>query len=423
MRDVDADTRNRAVLHLIDWMGCTIAGRQTDIGRIFRAGDPLSEHVSDPGFYAFAYGSLGSILEMDDVHRTALLHPGPVVIPAALAFSGEEEPGLLLDAIIAGYDAMIRIGRSVGPAHYARFHNTGTCGGAGAAIAAARILGLNSTQKIWALGNAMTTASGLWQCRNEPVFTKPLHVAEASRRGALAAFYASRGLSGPSFIFEGPQGFFAAMAGDGDPDTIVSEPDAPWLIHDVSFKPWPACRHAHAAIDAAMILKDQTSTEAIKSIRIQTYADAVRFCDKPNPTTTGEAKFSLQHAVALVFAKGIPQLDDFDPAGIAAKSTTALRDLTQVEENSEFTNAYPAHFGARVQIELANGSHLSTTVTDALGDRENPMSENAIVNKFFTLCTWSGLSESHQHELVDLAQSLLAGHNAFKLKKALSSVL
>ena len=94
-----------------------------------------------------------------------------------------------------------------------------------------------------------------------------------------------------------------------------------------------------------------------------------------------------------------------------------------MEENSEFTNAYPAHFGARVQIELANGSHLSTTVTDALGDRENPMSENAIVNKFFTLCTWSGLSESHQHELVDLAQSLLAGHNAFKLKKALSSVL
>ena len=36
---------------------------------------------------AFANGAFGNVLEMDDVHREAILHPGPVVVPAALALA------------------------------------------------------------------------------------------------------------------------------------------------------------------------------------------------------------------------------------------------------------------------------------------------------------------------------------------------
>jgi 2-methylcitrate dehydratase PrpD len=89
-------------------------------------------------------GGLGSLLEMDDVHRAALLHPGQVVIPAVLSVAGAGDPQAPLRAIIAGYSAMIRLGRAVGSGHYAMFHNIGTCGPLGAAVGAARAMGLEA---------------------------------------------------------------------------------------------------------------------------------------------------------------------------------------------------------------------------------------------------------------------------------------
>lgn len=34
-------------------------------------------------------GAFGNVLEMDDLYRTALVHPAPVVVPAALAVAEE----------------------------------------------------------------------------------------------------------------------------------------------------------------------------------------------------------------------------------------------------------------------------------------------------------------------------------------------
>src|SRR5690606_5715698 len=173
-------------LHLVDWVGCALIGKDSDVAAAFsRELQPhsiagLLSQNNDPARLAMALGGLGSILEMDDVHRTAILHPGPVIIPASLAAANDEASGEdFLDAVIRGYDAMIRLGIAVGTGHYAFFHNTATCGGFGSAFAAGELLGLNDRQKIWAVGNAMSIAGGLWQCRNEPVMTKPFHCAEA----------------------------------------------------------------------------------------------------------------------------------------------------------------------------------------------------------------------------------------------------
>ena len=404
-RSIDDEIRRKASLHLIDWMGCAIAGRKTEAGTIFRAQEPLGDTPS-PTALAFALGSLGSILEMDDVHRRALLHPGPVVIPAALSVAPEGAGHRFLDAVILGYEAMIRLGRSVGAGHYASFHNTGTCGGIGSAMAAGHMLDLGEENRAWALGNAMTLAGGLWQCRNEPVLTKPLHVAEATRRGVQAAVLAGHGLTGPKRIFEGPQGFFPAMARDGDAEVIFADAGTGWLIAETSFKPWPACRHAHAVIDAALALRPTIAGRPIKSIHVLSYADAILFCDRPTPVTLGEAKFSLQHACAVVFAKGLPELDDFDPAVLHRPDYAGLRALTTVSAAERFTSAYPAHFGAAVRVTLDNGESFEATIADALGDTENPMDEDAILDKFHTLAGWAGLDGARRNNLLALARAL-----------------
>ena len=88
-----------------------------------------------------------------------------------------------------------------------------------------------------------------------------------------------------------------------------------WRIWDVSFKPWGACRHAHPAIDAALELQELLGKLG-GEILVETYADAIAFCDNPDPKTPSQAKFSLQHAVAVVATSGVPTLADFEPAAI-----------------------------------------------------------------------------------------------------------
>ncbi len=380
-RKVRENDRTRAALHVLDWLGCAMAGAVTPEGQAI--GLMVSTHpfalagTEQEGSIA-ALGALGSLLEMDDVHRAALLHPGPVIVPVVLGM----QDGDPLKSLIHGYEAMIRLGASVGPGHYAMFHNTSTCGGLGAAVAASSMANADRRQMVGAMGHAMSLAGGVWQCRNEQVSTKHLHVAEAARRGLTATRYAMAGLGGPRYILEGPQGFFAAIARDGTPDTVTTNPDAPWKLHEVSFKPWPACRHAHPVIDAALILRDQLQGRTPTTIHIATYADAVLFCDRSNPQTAAEARFSLQHAVAVALQDGPPSLAAFAPENLPTYA--ALRAVTTVSSDTMLTAAYPAHFGATMTVQTADGP-LTAQVTDAWGDTENPMDEAAIIAKFHRL--------------------------------------
>ena len=63
---------------------------------------------------------LANLFEMDDLHRLAIVHPGPVVVPAALALAEREgaDGGAFLDAVVRGYEAAIRIGSALGQDHY-----------------------------------------------------------------------------------------------------------------------------------------------------------------------------------------------------------------------------------------------------------------------------------------------------------------
>lgn len=429
-RPISAADRKRAALHVVDWIGCAAIGRTTETGTRIEAEAPASgagpaqlfgARSSDPATAAFVLGGFGSILEMDDVHRAALLHPGPVVIPAALAAARDDtRAGDFLDAVIRGYEAMIRLGSAVGPGHYAFFHNTATCGGFGSAAAAASLLGLDDDAFVAALGNAGSVAGGLWQCRNEPVMTKTLHVAEAARRGLVAARLAANGFTGPRFILEGPQGFFAATCPGAAPEAVVAGPESGWKIAETSFKPWPACRHAHAAIDATLALRDAIAGRPIAGIEIETYADAKLFCDRPAPETVLAAKFSLQHAVAVTLRDGPPPLAAFDLPALGRPEITALREVATVAASDRFTTPYPRHFGSAVTVRLASGEVLSHSVADAWGDTENPVSDAALLAKAHALMQAAGLAPAQAEALVRSALSLAEGGTLAPLRNAMA---
>jgi 2-methylcitrate dehydratase PrpD len=429
-RPVDLADRARAALHLVDWLGCATAGSASEVGGVFRAHaatfSPGAARIIHGATVpardaAFANGAFGNVLEMDDVHREAILHPGPVVIPAALALAAERNTGgpALLDAVVRGYEAMIRIGRAMGPAHYRHFHPTSTCGPFGAATACASLLGLDADRVAHALGNAGTGAGGVWQCRAEPVMTKQFHTARAAQAGLDAAVLAAAGLTGPRLILEGPFGVFAGLAPDARPGRVLAEPQAPWLIHATSFKPWPACRHCHPAIDAALALRRRAPPEAVAAVEVATYSDAIAFCDRRTPQTTGEAKFSLQHAVAVALLDGEPPLSAFDPPSLTRPDLVALRARVTLREERRLSAAYPLRFGAAVSLTLRDGTVLAESVPDALGDPENPLPEADLLAKARMLMIHAGSKPVQAEAAIAAALALASGAAARSLDAAL----
>lgn len=410
-RPISSEDRQRAAQHLLDWLGCSVLGGRSAAGEKFYA--LLQSLASSGPCTALMYGdvdwqsalwlnaAVGNIEEMDDVHRTSVLHPGPVVIPAAIAAAQRlaVSPQQLLDSIVIGYEVMIRIGQSLGADHYCFYHNTATCGSFGAAAAVATLLNLTDQEFVWALGNAGSRTGGLWQMRHEAVETKQFHNADAAVTGSLAAYAAKAGVRGPASILEGPQGLFAATSPQANGQRVLEETDG-WLMWQCSFKPWPACRHVHATIDACRQLMLQRPLSDIEHIEVRSYRDALVFCDRPQPQTPQQAKFSLQHAVAVCLLHGAPQLWHFRERCFQDSVIGDLRNKVRVVECAEFQQVYPSHYGASVSVMYADGDKVSARVSDAWGDPEQPLSQTEIMNKADTLMSAAGMSESQRLNLI-----------------------
>lgn len=419
-RPVSARDRERATLHVLDWVGCAVIGATTPPGQVMMnygalqpAGPCKAIGVGDvrPETAAFVNGSYGNVLEMEDIHRTSILHPGPVVVPAALACAQSlgADAASFLDAVVRGYDAVIRIGASVGLGHYKFFHSTSTCGPFGAAAACGFLLGLDDAGLVHALGNAGTTAGGFWQVRHEDAMSKQLHNARAAQSGLVAALLASRGFTGPARILEGPHGFYAAVCPDAKPEVVTADPEGPWLMYDTSFKPWAACRHAHSTIDATLAVRDQVDPDEVESVTVRTYSDAVAFCDRPDPATVADAKFSLPHVVAVTLIDGPPTLGSFDMAAVNRAPIAAFRPRVHLEVAEPWDSNYPEHYGAEVEFKLRDGRTIKSQAKDALGDPGNPVGDDTVIAKARELMAAGGVLPDRIEAIAEKTRALAAG--------------
>lgn len=413
-----------ARLLVLDWLGSALAGLGTDTGHIFleyaRLQPPgrvtllgLTEGRSVE-VAALCNGALSHIVEMDDVERESVTHPGAVVIPAALAVA--ERVGVsgleFLAAVVVGYEVMVRIGEAVGAEHYVHFHNTSTCGVYGAAAAAGWLLGLDRERLVWALGNAGTQAAGLWQFNDDGALTKPLHPGRAAANGVLAATLSRLGLTGARKILEGERGFFAGLAPQGDPQRVVAhlgEPTESLRIHRISIKPHASCRHTHAAIDAALALRARLPADAvIIAATVATYRAALALCDKPDPHTVTDAKFSLQYCVAAALHHGQVGLAEFAPTALADSTVRKLLPAIQVAVDEAREAAYPACWSAAVSLTLADGQVLQASQEQPRGDPENPLTTPELEAKFRLLADYGKVDRQQAERLLGWLRGLEA---------------
>lgn len=393
-RPVARQDRERAAVHLMDWLACAHLGRAGDAGHAlarWAVKQPTGSawacgHTGlQPADAARMNGSLSSAHELDDVHREAVVHPGDTVIPAALAMAQREGSSAdeLLDALVIGYEAGIRMSLLAGRAHYRHWYSTATTGVFASAMACAHLLHLSPRQQQHALALAGMQASGVWQCRMEPGVAKQMATGHSAQAGLVAADLAAAGAAGPASILEGEHGWLQAtgslVEGLADPVSaqrhLQAGSTAPWLMHAVSFKPWPACRHVHPAIGCA--LKAHAlglAPQQIARLSLVTYAVALTFADQPMPTTPYAARFSLQHAVAWALCHGDFWLEASTPAGWSDPVCAALRACVQLSCGPEHEQRYPQRFSASLTVHMQDGSTHVCEEDSAWGDPEQPMS-------------------------------------------------
>jgi 2-methylcitrate dehydratase PrpD len=344
---------------------------------------------------ALINGTAAHTVEVDDIFRDAIYHPGAPTIAAALAVA--EDTGAsgeaFLKAIIIGYEISCRIGQAMGKAHYAYWHNTGTIGTFGATAAAASLYGLDAARFAHALATCTTFAAGLQQAFRMDSMSKPLHAGRAAEAGIVAAQMARAGVTGALDVIEGDVGFGRALSADREhgPDwqRAVATLGQQFHVTEMTFKNHACCGHTFAAIDGALIAQKQLGVTAdqIQSVRVETYRAALDVAGNPSPVTAAEARFSLPYVVATALVHGSVRLSAVTPERLACPITRALMRRLDLAVDPAMNAAFPGARAARVDIITRDGRRATHVQPTRKGDPDQPLTDAELEAKYVELVT------------------------------------
>ncbi len=399
---VPARARETARRYVLDWLGSAIGGGHEAPPTILRGvterlgGTPeatvlaTGTRTSAP-LAAMANAAASHVLELDDLDRGSITHPGAPVIAAALAVAEREgaDGAAFLDAVAVGYEVCIRVGEALGPSHYEHWHTTATAGTLGGAAAAARLGRLSPEVTLHALGSAGTMAAGLWEFLADGAMSKQLHPAKAAHDGILATLLARAGFTGATRILEGQRGLLAAMSGGPDATRLteglpaLASDAAPWRIEGVSFKVHASCRHTHPAVDAALRLRARgLDPRDIEAVHVRIYSQGLALLEGVEPSTPYAAKFSLPFCIAAALRSGDLAPARFTDRTIQDAATLALAARVTFAPDPALDTLYPARWPSVVTVRTHAGAVLEERVDHPDGDPEAPLTNEQLAAKF-----------------------------------------
>lgn len=398
---LDAAVMRHAKRAVLDWLSALYPGTRLAPGTclVEACRDELGVGASRlpglgltafPATAAWINGATSHTVELDDIFKDGIYHPGCPVIAAALALGDDQACSgqRFLTALVIGYEISTRIAAAVQPAHYRYFHTTGTIGCLGAAAAAAAILAPgDATVSLHAMASAASFASGLQQAFRAESMTKPLHAGHAAAVGVRAAQAARCGVTGAADILEGPVGLGAALAGTPDWTHADQGLGSDYNITHMTQKRHACCGHTFAAIDAALQLRAQHvfAADDIRRIDIHTYNTALEVTGDPAPETPFEGRFSLSYVVAHALVHGAVPPQAFTPERLHSPAIRGLMARVHLHADPALSAAFPGQRAARLRIALRDGTTLEAFRPHRQGDPEAPFSDAELNQKFTEL--------------------------------------
>jgi 2-methylcitrate dehydratase PrpD len=402
LRYEDLPERTREVVRcaILDTLGCGVYGYATPWAKMLlewaRAGGGKAQSTvwgdSAPSLRAadaaLVNGTSSHAFELDDYHN-AKLHPGAVVIPAALAVAEKlnADGKTLVTAIAAGYEVMIRSSLALNPsaARLRGWHLTGVCGPFGAAAACAVLMGFDAKRTAWALGLAGTQGGGVWAFNADGAMSKRLHAGKAAHSGVLAAELAALGFTGPTQIYEFEDGgVLKAYSDASDPAPLTAQLGEVWRLDTISIKPYSCCGSTHSYVDAAFALRDKLGApwDTRRKVKVGTSKVVDMQCGFDyTPTNALNAQMSLRYIVAAALLEGRVLPPQFSDDKIRDPQLVKLAAQLELVPDPELDKLYPKNFAAWVGAE-ADGELVRVDVLDPSGSTAAPIDARGITEKF-----------------------------------------
>jgi 2-methylcitrate dehydratase PrpD len=425
------EVRHYARRHLLDTVGVMIAGAGGDVatraeavlaatrpaGRIPVPGRARRADVIDA---AFLGGTAAHGIELDDGFRQGSVHPGCVVVPTVLALGYDRhvEGRALMEAIVAGYEAVIAIGRACHPDLRQRgFHPTAAVGVFGSAAAAGKLRGLSADALANALGLAASSAAGLFAFVNGGGDIKRLHAGHAAREGLQAALLAEQGVEGPPDVIEARDGFMQAFAfgrADKARAALASEasgqrghsksaraghspepassarpiafpPAVAFGITDCYIKPYPCCRHIQPAVEAliGLVNDEAIASDEVERIDVATYRIAAEHAET-GWDDFASAQLSFPYLMGLALKFRAIKFEHFSEQTRRDPAFAAIARKLTVTAPADVDRLYPQLRPARVTVTTARGS-FTRQADEALGSRIVPLDDAGLTAKFLDL--------------------------------------
>jgi 2-methylcitrate dehydratase PrpD len=389
---------------VLDTLGCGLFG----------SGQPWSRIAAEEMFreggegHASVFGHAGTLpppaaalcngiachgFELDDLLDEAIVHPGAVVVPAALAAAEAANASgkRLLLGVLAGYEVMNRVGLALGlnPAHRG-FHKTSLVGPVAAAVAAGVVRGLTLPELQSAVGLACSAAAGIktFATGEGGGMMKRLHAGRSAEAGVRLAQLAARGYTGPPNAVDGRFGLLEVFGADtARPEPLTQGLAERWAVEQVFVKMFPCCSWIQAVVQQIVALRgpEPWRVEEVKRVRIGVNSYALRINGEPAPVDTMGAQYSIPYCAALALTADPSDPDLYLDAAVADESRRALARAIELFIDPEMDAAYPRHYGASVEIELQNGSRMRSSILDPHGMPGDPCSEVERLEKFTRL--------------------------------------
>ena len=363
------------------------AGIGTTPGRSLVFGTSMRTNVLDA---TLINGTASHALDFDDYSGVFGGHQSAPLVPALFALAEERNIGgeALLLAYIIGVEVEIRLARAVHYHHYDKgWHPTATLGIFGAAAAASHLLHLSEEATAHALAIAASHASGVKA--NFGSMTKPLHIGQCGRNGLLSALLAENGFTANKGVLEHHQGFLEVFNGAGTYEVeniFLNWADPLEIEHPtIAFKQFPCCGSTHAAITAALALRNENNIRAsdVAEIEILPHARRLRHTNTPYPQTPLQAKFSVQYVVARALLDGAVYLSHFEGNAHLEPAVWELLKVTKVRPHPHMRDDAQEQWGAEVIVTMKDGRILSKRVDSLVGrSGESSMSLDEMWRKF-----------------------------------------
>lgn len=401
VREIPADVLDRARACLRDALGCGIFGSGEEWSRIL--GDEVTEEgsrgtctvigraerVSAPAA-ALCNGTAIHGFELDDLIAESIVHPGACVIPAAIA-AGEASgaPGArVLEGILAGYEAMHRVGVAMGVEPARRgFHTTSLVAPVACAVAAGKASGLSLERLRSAVGLACSAASGIksFAAGHGGGMVKRLHLGRAAEAGVRSAQLAARDFLGPPHALDSRFGLLEVYGGSGAQAERMSRAlGREWALRDVWFKVYPICGWIQPVVQLLQEGRGPRtlSPDDVKQVEVGVSRYAAQNNGEPAPIDTMGAQYSIPYCAAVALLA-----DPRDPASFRTEAvndprTRSLAARVKIVVDPQIEAVYPGKFGARVRLELVGGTPFERSVLECHGTPADPCSDAELTDKF-----------------------------------------